>query len=236
MLPSAGSIIKNKYHAANLQLMTNFSYAKLRSLENMERQSPELTNIGNDFYKEVLKYIRELEKRFEEENNKNPHSKKIALISDELRNTKRIWKSIFERREKKILQAALSAARGGTHIPKFMTDQEKIFYENLLKILNENRKAILGGKEVEDTKKKEESMKDSRRQGDKNSDSETAKAKEEKGNIIVRVLKDVPPFVGSDMKNYSLKKEDVITIPKDTAEILIKRKAAEEIKAEIKIW
>jgi len=211
--------------------MTNFSYAKLRSLENMERQSPELTNIGNDFYKEVFIYIKELEKRFEEEQSKNPSSKKIILISDELRNTKRIWKSIFERREKKIVQAALSAARGGDHTPKFMTNQEKIFYENLLKILHEHRNVIFeGGKTQRASEEKNE------KQEVHANSSEPAKGKEIKSNEknddkIIRVLKDIPPFIGSDMKNYSLKKEDVIYMPKETAEILIKRKAADEIRA-----
>jgi len=188
--------------------MTNFSYAKLRSLENMERQSPELTNIGNDFYKEVFIYMKELEKRFEEERNRNPSSKKILLISDELRNTKRIWKSIFERREKKIVQAALSAARGG--------------------ILHENRNAIFERGEMQ----RENEEKNEKQEFHAGS-HEPAKDKEIKSNDnkIIRILKDVPPFVGSDMKNYSLKKEDVISMPKETAEILINRKAAEEIRA-----
>ena len=222
--------------------MTNFSYSKLRSLENMERQSPELTNIGNDFYKEVSNYIKDLEKRFEEESAKNPHSKKITLISDELRNTKRIWKSIFERREKKILQAALSVARGSDHIPKFMTAQEKIFYENLLNVLRENRSVILGGKADEKENREESSRERTAKQTpahtlknpQSNKDNENSDAAADK-NVVIRVLKDVPPFVGSDMKNYSLKKEDVLTIPKDSAEILIKRKAAEEIKTGIKV-
>jgi len=49
----------------------------------------------------------------------------------------------------------------------------------------------------------------------------------------LRITKDVPPFVGADMKKYSLKKEDIITMPEDTANILLKRGAAEEVKADI---
>ncbi|MEA2053985.1 MAG: hypothetical protein U9O96_02540 [Candidatus Thermoplasmatota archaeon] len=184
--------------------MTKFSYTKLRSLERMERQSPELMNIGNDFYESAFGYINELEKRFEEERAENPSSKKLILISDELRNSRRIWKSIFERREKKVVQAALSAARSGSSPPKFLTDQEKIFYERLLKILQENRETIF-----EERKENKKLHVD---------------------NTVLRILKNVPPFVGSNMKKYHLKKEDVITMPKETAEILIKRGAAEEIK------
>ena len=55
----------------------------------------------------------------------------------------------------------------------------------------------------------------------------------EKEFIIIRVLEDIPQFVGSDMKKYNLRKEDVIALPPDLANILIKRGAAEEIKATV---
>ncbi len=196
--------------------MTKFSYTKLRSLERMERQSPELTNIGNDFHRSAFDYIKELEKRFDEEMEKNPSSKKVSLISDELRNTKRIWESIFERREKKVVQAALSAARGGSHTPKYLTEQEKIFYEKLLDILHENRKMVFGRREAKKEEKKEENVPDTGGKG-----------------MILRILKDIPPFVGSDMKKYRLSKEDIITMPKGEADILVKRGAAEKVKMNI---
>jgi DNA replication initiation complex subunit (GINS family) len=58
------------------------------------------------------------------------------------------------------------------------------------------------------------------------------KEKKSMGNncIIVRVLKDVPQFIGNDMKKYSLKEDDIVTLPQDIAKILIERGVAEEIK------
>ncbi|HHH77995.1 MAG TPA: hypothetical protein ENL18_02130 [Thermoplasmatales archaeon] len=213
--------------------MTKFSYAKLRSLERMERQSPELTNIGNDFYRSAFEYIKELEKRFDEEMEKNPSSKKVSLISDELRNTRRIWESIFERREKKVVQAALSAARGGSHTPKSLTEQEKIFYGELLEILRKNREMIFGGQTRNIKKEESDGINNDENKGDeedKQKDINAVNGGGSNGNKILRILKDVPPFVGADMKKYSLKKEDIITMPDDTANILLKRGAAEEVK------
>lgn len=181
--------------------MDELSYQKLRSIEQRERQSPNLLNIGSNFYAEAFHYIKGLEDRLEEERGKNPSSRKVVLIADELRNTKRIWESIVERREKKIIQAALSAVRGGSPPPLSLTHQEKRFYEKIVALLVENRNAIFEGKEENIVEK----------------------------GVIIRVLEDVPHFVGKDMKKYSLKKEDVLTLPKDMAEILIKRGVAEKV-------
>lgn len=181
--------------------MDELSYQKLRSIEQRERQSPNLINIGPDFYVSAFHYIKGLEKRLEEERGENPSSRKVVLITDELRNAKRVWESIMERREKKIIQAALSAARAGTSLPSSLTYQEKKFYEKIVALLVENRKTIFEGREKNVTER----------------------------GIIIRVLEDIPHFVAKDMKKYSLKKEDVIVLPKDIAEILIKKEAAEKV-------
>ena len=174
------------------------TYSKLRNIEQNEKMVSSLTSIGIDFYQEALSYISELEEKIEEERRKDPASRKFLLLSDELRNTKRILNNIFERREKKIIMAALLAARAARKPPENMTREEKIFYENLVELLKENRRKIF------ELKRKE--------------------------FLTIRILKDLPQFVGNDMKKYSLRKEDVISLPVDVAKILIEREAAEEIK------
>ncbi|MBN1454644.1 MAG: DNA replication complex GINS family protein, partial [Methanomicrobia archaeon] len=44
---------------------------------------------------------------------------------------------------------------------------------------------------------------------------------------IVRILDDIPPFMGIDGRIYKVKREDVIMLPKTNAEILCKRGVAE---------
>jgi len=177
------------------------TYSKLRNIEQNEKMASSLTNVGVDFYQEALEYIKELEEKIEEEPLKDPASRKLLLLSDELRNTKRVLNNIFERREKKIIMAALLAARTEKKPPENLTREEKIFYESLVELLKENRKKIF------EAKKKE--------------------------FLTIRILKDLPQFVGNDMKKYSLHKEDVISLPVDVAKILIEREAAEEIKGTI---
>jgi len=216
--------------------MAGFSYAKLRSLERQERQSPELINIGDTFYQAVQEHLSQLERRLEEEHTKNPSSKKVVIISDELRNTKRTWESVFERREKKVVQAALSMARGGSHTPKFLTNQEKTFYHQLVAVLKEHRETTLEGNhpstqpsQTHPTPLEQEKKQTPEEQQVTPPDAADEIPSDHANDVVLRVLMDVPSFMGSDMHNYSLKKTDVITMPKDMAEILIKRGAAEKI-------
>ncbi|HHO57503.1 MAG TPA: hypothetical protein ENJ70_03015 [Thermoplasmatales archaeon] len=175
------------------------NYTKLRNIEHKEKASAFLTTVGSDFYKEAARHIKQMEERLEEEKRKNPASKKVSLIADEIRNTKRIWESIFERREKKIVLAALATVRGGKSMPENLTREEKVFYDSLVHLMEEYRKKIF--------------------------------EQDEKDFVIVKILENLPSFVGSDMKKYFLKKEDVISLPPEIADVLIKRKAAVEIKA-----
>jgi len=43
-----------------------------------------------------------------------------------------------------------------------------------------------------------------------------------KDHVLVHVLEDIPPFAGIDT-TYRLKKEDVVTLPKTIAKILVDR-------------
>ncbi len=50
-----------------------------------------------------------------------------------------------------------------------------------------------------------------------------------KDHVLVHVLEDLPPFAGIDT-TYRLKKEDVVTLPKTIADILVGRGKARIIQ------
>ena len=54
--------------------------------------------------------------------------------------------------------------------------------------------------------------------------------------ILLRVLINIPVFVGYDLRNYKLNKNDVATIPTVNAKALIKRKVAVEINIGVVQW
>ena len=49
-------------------------------------------------------------------------------------------------------------------------------------------------------------------------------------NPIVRVLEDTPEFIGTDEKTYSLRKEDVLSLPREMTEPLLKKGIVKQVK------
>ena len=190
------------------------SYKTLRRIQQLEKTSPLLTKIDVNFYHKLSEYLKNLESIIEQEEN----SQKIKLFNDEIQNTKKIAFGIYELREKKIVQAALSKVRGAKPDLKNVLDIENKLYESLIEQIILSRKKIL--EEKSDEVKKDELK------------TETFKKEEKKINTnpIVRVLEDIPEFVGTDMKTYSLRKNDVLTVSKEMSGPLVKRGVAKQIK------
>ena len=59
------------------------------------------------------------------------------------------------------------------------------------------------------------------------------KSSETPEQILVHVLEDFEPFVGTDMVTYSLHKEDLVTIPKQNADILEKNNKVKLVEPKI---
>jgi len=182
--------------------MGKLTYEELRKIEQLERSTPDLVKLDSDFYRYLRDHIENLEEKLQLEQKTNIGSRKSMLLINEIKNTKRLTEGIYERREKKIVQGALAAVRGGTPHLKYLTELEKHFYEKLLGTLQEGRRMII--------EEKHQNKDDS--------------------HVMVRVLQDIPQFVGHNMKKYTLKEEDVTTLPPDIAKILIERGVAEKIK------
>jgi DNA replication factor GINS len=52
--------------------------------------------------------------------------------------------------------------------------------------------------------------------------------------IVVRILKEIPAIIGSDMKAYGpFKAEDIATLPPENARVLIKQGVAAEIEVKL---
>ena len=190
------------------------NYKTLRRIQQLEKTSPLFTKIDVNFYHKLSDYLKNLEKVIEQEEN----AQKIKLFNDEIQNTKKIAFGIYELREKKIVQAALSKVRGGKPDLKNVLDIEKKLYESLVEQIVLSRKKILEEKSVE---VKKDELK-----------SDVLKKEEKKRNTnpIVRVLEDIPEFVGTDMKTYSLRKNDVLTVSKEMSGPLVKRGVVKQIK------
>jgi DNA replication factor GINS len=174
-------------------------YEELRDIQQKEKKSPYLTELRPDFYESLLARIEELEKECAQEKTKDQSSPKLILLGDELKNTHLLLEDIYKERENKIIKLALSALKGGSAETKQMIPKELELFEQIKALLESTKAKIL-------TKKKESVPQPSTKE-----------------IIIVRIKKDLPSFVGTDLQTYNLRQEDVVTLPKETAEILIKQ-------------
>jgi len=178
------------------------SYRTLRKIQQLEKNSAVLTKLKSDFYNDLSEYIENLKNRLGSETS----SQKQMLLNDEIQNTKKIVTDIYEQREKKILLAVVSKARGGTPDLKNMIDWEKDLFDPVLNLMLTSRKRILAKEE------------------------EKIVEKQENSNPIVRITQDIPEFIGTDEKKYNLRKNDLISLPEDMSDMLLKRGVINKIK------
>lgn len=194
------------------------NYKTLRKIQQMERKSPMLTKIDYHFYSELSEYINALNSRLEKESK----SQKQMLLKNEIQNTNKIIRSIYEHREKKNLLAAISKARGGRPDLKNLIDAERDLFDSTLKLMVQSREQLLEGR-----------PKDKRGKDNKNVETkkeETRTEKKDNTNQIVMVTKNIPEFIGTDTKKYNLRAGDIISLPKNMNDMLLKRNVVKEIK------
>ena len=195
------------------------SYKNLRKIQQMEKNSPVLTGLKSGFYNELFEYLEKLDKRLEKESS----SQKQILLKDEIQNTRKIVANVYEQREKKILLAAVSKARSGNPDLKNMLDIEKNLFDAVLGLLLQSREWFL-----ENKTKKNENVTNSEKTESKKEN--IVEEKQENSNPVLLVTKGIPEFIGTDTKRYNLRKDDVVSMPENMSDMLLKRNVAEKIK------
>jgi len=121
----------------------------------------------------------------------------------EFSNLKKVVEEIFLLREKKLLNKALIVSRTEDFSEEKMAAQEKETFKKLLKVLEEHNKIC-------------ESLfgEDRRKEG---------------GKVELKMLKEVPTFIGTDMKEYGpFAKDETVELPNKIAQLFLARKLAEE--------
>ena len=194
------------------------NYKTLRRIQQTERNTPVLTKVDDNFYRALSQYVTELEGRLEKESS----SQKQMLLKDEIQNTRKITTNIYEQREKKILLAAISKARGGNPYLKHLIDKEQHLFDSTLELMTQSRKQLLN-KESKQSKKEEIKPVEPENEEKENETRENT-------NPVVQITQDIPEFVGTDTKHYHLKKNDIISLPEDMSDTLAERGAARKIK------
>lgn len=209
-------------------------YKTLRKIQQAEKNSPQITRINNEFYQDVTRFLHELENRLGKE--KKPQKK--MLLAEECQNIEKIIRNIYEQREKKIMLAAIAKARGGNPTIKTLLPEEKMFFDELYhnivlfrkKIFmqdQEDEEEIEQSAEVQPASEKTENVSPKK----KEPKVEEQKTKQNQSNMhpILRIVDDIPSFVGTDNNTYSLHKGDILSVPEDMADMLLNKKVAIKI-------
>jgi DNA replication initiation complex subunit (GINS family) len=203
------------------------SYKTLRKIQEMEKNSPVLNVLKPNFYIELNKYLKNLENRCGSESSQQ----KQVLLKEELSNIEKIAINIYEQREKKIVLAAITKVRGGNPDISKMIDIEKHLYDSVLNLMQNSRKEFLKEKSKETaepiiSKKNEENTHEEKKQ---DTSKEVSNLEEDNRNPIVRITENIPEFIGTDEKKYNLRNNDVLSMPEDMSEMLVKRGVAKKV-------
>lgn len=171
------------------------TFELIRKIQREEQRSPKLTKLPTGFYENIRTYL-ENKRKISESN------RKVAL---EVKNIEHLAEDVFNRRERKVFNLALIAARTGIP-PENLTEEEKDFFGKVTNILKSRRADVLEKLlEKEDVKK-------------------------ELATLII-FNEGVPEFLGSDMKSYGpFKRGDIAKLPEDNMRVMVERGVAKEFK------
>jgi len=187
-----------------------------------EEQKSKLSTIDKDFYENAHTRFRDLKAEIDRI---NPDNIMYGILAGELKVAKIHFEAILEIRMGKIIKEASlrkSLKQKEQHDPENLIPVEKGLYDVLFASMVTWRKDHLYDKPKEPApvvKAVPEVIKK----------SAAAPRDLSKDYIVVRVLRDIPTFVGSDLSNYTLGREDVATVPAVNAMALISKKAAVQI-------
>ncbi len=176
------------------------SYELIRKIHRQEKDSPNLVKIEDDFFNELPEFI-------ETEKSKLTDIKKSLddRIVRNINNIKTMLDDIIYSREKKILNKAILKTKNGEDDLKNMTLEEQKIYYKLVNLLYNYQQLVKSSFEEKIT---EEIQK----------------------NIKLKILQDIPKFIGTDMKEYGpYSKDEEIEIIESIAKIFIKKNIGKEI-------
>jgi DNA replication factor GINS len=185
-----------------------------------EERKSKLVPLEAGFYGKVKEYLESLEG--ERSKTEDQYSTKSLMIEDELKSARKYIENIIALRTAKIVrEVSLRVSSRESQEKQYleaMTPEERGFYEQLYELMKNWRGSLL-----EPILKSKSYKKDAK---EAKTESSLGKKDINKEYVVVRLLRDVPTFLGIDGRSYTLAKEDVAVLPIVNAKVLINRNAA----------
>jgi DNA replication initiation complex subunit (GINS family) len=174
-------------------------YDEVRRIHRLEKNNNSLVDVEEDFFDSLNVFMMDEKKQYLE------GLKNLSTVkARDYTNLKKMVEEIFMVRERKLLNKALISSRTGELSESKIALQEKKTLEELLKSLNSHRdylEEVFG--EQKEKKARELSV------------------------IEIKIMKDLPSFVGVDMNEYGpVEKDNKVKLPFKVANLLISRELA----------
>jgi DNA replication initiation complex subunit (GINS family) len=200
----------------------NITYETLFDLLRVEKSRDEVQELSVTFYPDVISYLKkkhEILKRKEHESDIRD-ADSLRQLRIQIENVHKLIKSLFERREKKIVDMAMNKSRTNSGIitTQNLLPEEIVFYTRVLSLLDATRDGIL--RRLLNLQLPSLVFDDGSHEGTQ----EEKKSPVVKGNVLVRFLKPVPAFVGPSLEHHGpFLENDVANLPEKVARVLIEK-------------
>lgn len=202
----------------------DMSYEDIMGLFRLENKSSQLTKVDSSLYERIGAYIKTLRKESEREIAMNPMSQASMMLNDQLKKAIDKAKRVYELRQRKISLLALRKVAGDNPDTGNLTPDELVLFASLTSVLGAHKDSRadfeeLGPRFTQPSDVVELPDVPSVKVCEKKEAQVPEKGQPEE-LVLVRVLEDVPTFAGVD-KDYRLRKEDIISLPKGVAGTLV---------------
>lgn len=210
-------------------------FERITQVYREESSKKQLIELEPDFYDAANEYLKRLERETARASGENATAPKTQFLQDELRKARKRLEQIYQYRERKIALLAQSKVSGVETELKGITVQEQVLFEKLVLALDDSRKLIFGGPQA--TEQRAEAPRVERTRQEPGTTTQPPRPVPEpavptqRKTVTVYVLEDVPPFAGIDV-TYRLMKEDVVSMPEEYANVLVKRGKARVVEVQ----
>jgi len=231
------------------------TYETLFDLLRREKNREELQRLDKDFYEQVLAYLKEKKEALSKKGDELFVSAEREKLKIQFQNIRRIIKELYERREKKIINMAMTRARTGSDVidTSNLLLSEKEFFEEQVRLLSKYKEEVLNkilhlkelnnqkeeDKKEEKTDEKKEEKKEIKKEVKEEIETEEeVKEKEDKkvNDLVanatekkkVKIINPLPEFVGLHGETLGPFGEgEVVELDAPIAEVLISKGSAE---------
>ena len=192
-------------------------YEELRRIQRMERNSPGLAQIPNTFYSQLAEYINALIAEY----------KKSSSADDirKMENSIRAAKDVFQRRTQKIILSALrNDEKARTKLVEIEQEYYKRIQESISQMNDEFENVLVGERPFTGSTAAQEAAKAI------GTISALEDEEQSLNTVLVRILKEVPKFVSSEMQEYGpYEAREIVKIPQKEADLLLGNGFAEKV-------